>query len=260
MHPKGICSPRGSLARALLFVALALLLSSSPADARGKRKKRVAATEQVETQREKPIKKKPNRGQSIGAPWSGKLERSTKFKAPGRVHVRRPARMYASRTTIDLTRRAIIETLEQFPKVHTLAMGDFSAQSGGRISEHNSHQSGRDVDIGLFYKKRPAGYPAAFVEADAETIHSAAMWALISNLASTSTDDGGVKMMFLDFDLQGVIYDWALENGVSEKRLNRIFQYPHGRGASAGLVRHEPNHGNHLHVRFQCAAADVACR
>ena len=66
--------------------------------------------------------------------------------------------------------------------------------------------------------------------------------------------------MFLDFDLQGVIYDWALENGVSEKRLNRIFQYPHGRGASAGLIRHEPNHGDHLHVRFRCAGADVTCR
>jgi hypothetical protein len=255
--------------RALLLVVL-VLLTSSAADARGKRTKRVAAeTERVvETRREKPVKpaakpeakKKRNRGQSIGAPWSGKLERSTKFRAPQRVHVRRPARIFASRTTVDHTRRAIIETLEQFPKTHTLAMGDFSVQGGGRISEHNSHQSGRDVDIGLFYKKRPAGYPAAFVDADEDTIHSAAMWALIANLASTSKDDGGVKMMFLDFDLQGVIYDWALENGVSEKRLSRIFQYPHGRGASAGLVRHEPNHGNHLHVRFQCAAADVACR
>lgn len=243
--------------RSLLFVALALVLTSSAADAK---RKRIAAAEQVE-RRERPVKKKkPERGQSIGAPWSGKLERSTRFKAPSRVHVRRPLRMYATKTTIEHTRRAIIETLEQFPKAHTLAMGDFSAQTGGRISEHNSHQSGRDVDLGLFYKKRPAGYPAAFVEADEDTLNSAAMWALISNLAATTKDDGGVKMMFLDFDLQGVIYDWALENGVSEKRLNRIFQYPHGRGASAGLVRHEPNHGNHLHVRFQCATADVACR
>ncbi|MBL9017684.1 MAG: hypothetical protein JNL83_26075, partial [Myxococcales bacterium] len=70
----------------------------------------------------------------------------------------------------------------------------------------------------------------------------------------------GVKMMFLDFELQGVIYKWAKENGVKESRLNRIFQYPHGRGAAAGLVRHEPNHKNHLHVRYQCAAADIACR
>ena len=70
--------------RALLLVVL-VLLTSSAADARGKRTKRVAAeTEQVE-RREKPVKpaakpeakKKPNRGQSIGAPWSGKLKSMT---------------------------------------------------------------------------------------------------------------------------------------------------------------------------------------
>jgi hypothetical protein len=244
--------------RVLLFVVLGLFVTTATADARGKHK-RVAAEESVE-KREKPVKKKKNRGQSMGMPWSGKLERSTKFRAPERTHLRRPHRAFATKTTVEHTRRAILETLAQFPKAHALAIGDFSASTGGRISEHNSHQSGRDVDLGLFYKKRPAGYPAAFIDADEDTIHTAAMWSLITNLASTSGDDGGVKMMFLDFDLQGVIYDWALENGVSEKRLNRIFQYPHGRGASAGLIRHEPNHGDHLHVRFQCAVADVACR
>lgn len=257
--------------RALLVVALALIVSAPSAEARGKRATRVASQDAIE-RREKPAKPRPDadkpkapkakksRGQSIGMPWSGKLERATRFRAPKRTHVRRPQRAFATKTTTDLTRRAIIATLEQFPKVHTLAIGDFSAERGGWISEHNSHQSGRDVDLGLFYKKRPDGYPAAFVGADAETLNTAATWALISNLASTSTDDGGVKMMFLDFDLQGVIYDWALDNGVSEKRLNRIFQYPHGRGAAAGLVRHEPNHANHLHVRFQCATADITCR
>lgn len=250
--------------RALLFVVLGLVIATSTADARGRRKtkKSVATATAVERgDLEKPIKKKPrSRGQSIGAPWSGTLESSTKFRAPARTHVRRPHRAFATKTTVDHVRRAIRETLESFPKAHDLAIGDFSAPRGGRISEHNSHQNGRDVDIGLFYKKRPAGYPDAFVEADENTLHSAAMWSLISNLASTTDEDGGVKMMFLDFELQGVIYKWAKANGVSEKRLNRIFQYGYGRGASAGLIRHEPNHDNHLHVRFQCAAADIACR
>ncbi|MBA3502448.1 MAG: penicillin-insensitive murein endopeptidase [Myxococcota bacterium] len=246
----------------LLVVTLGLLVSTAPADARGrsKTKKRVAIATSVEKRQVVEKKKPKSRGQSIGAPWSGKLDRSTKFRAPERTHLRRPHRAFGTRTTVDHTRRAIMETLVSFPKAHTFAIGDFSAPRGGRISEHNSHQSGRDVDLGLFYKKKPAGYPASFVEADEDTLHKAAMWSLIANLASTRDDDGGIHIMFLDFDLQGVIYDWAKENGVSEGRLNRIFQYPHGRGASAGLVRHEPNHGNHLHVRFRCAAADVACR
>jgi hypothetical protein len=265
--------------RALFVVVMGLLLSTAVADARPRKrdgKKRVAVS-QPEERRSGETKSKPHdgkpgkkgkkktddrksRAQSFGAPWSGSLKRATKFRAPERTHVRRPHRAFASRTTIEHTRRAIIDTLESFPKAHTLAIGDFSAERGGWISEHSSHQNGRDVDLGLFYKKRPSGYPASFIDADEDTLHTAAMWLLIVNLDSTRKRDGGVHMMFLDFELQGVIYNWALDNGVSEERLNRIFQYPHGRGASAGIVRHEPNHGDHLHVRFRCAAADTGCR
>ena len=243
--------------RALLFVALGVLLSTVTADARPKRKKRVSITQEVAPKR---IEKPKSRAQSIGAPWDGSLKSSTKFRAPERTHLRRPHRAFATRTTVEHTRRAILDTLASFPKLHALAIGDFSAPSGGWISEHSSHQSGRDVDLGLFFKTKPAGYPASFVDADAKTLHVPAMWLFIVNLVNTHDEDGGVHIMFLDFELQGVIYKWAKKNGVSEKRLNQIFQYPYGRGAAAGMIRHEPNHKDHLHVRFKCAAADTACR
>ena len=200
------------------------------------------------------------RGQSIGAPWSGRLRDATRLRSGDRYHIRRPHRAFGTRTTVEHTRAAITSTLEQFPNLHVLAIGDLSARHGGWISEHGSHQSGRDVDLGLFYKQQPSGYPASFVNATSKTLHTAAMWALISRLVRTENRDGGVKMMFLDFELQGVIYRWAKANGVSTKRLDRIFQYPHGRGAAAGIVRHEPNHADHLHVRFHCAVTDVRCR
>ena len=44
-----------------------------------------------------------------------------------------------------------------------------------------------------------------------------------------------------------------------EDKLAKMFQYPH-RGASTGFVRHEPNHANHIHVRFKCPRGDSACR
>ena len=71
---------------------------------------------------------------------------------------------------------------------------------------------------------------------------------------------GGAQMIFLDFNLQGLLYNWALANGESEDHLAWLFQYPHGRGASAGIVRHEPNHADHMHVRFRCPSGDTACR
>ena len=78
--------------------------------------------------------------------------------------------------------------------------------------------------------------------------------------AARADRDGGAQVMFLDYDVQGL----ALRLGQGARRRRgaprRIFQYPHGRGASDGLVRHEPNHDNHLHVRFKCRARDTSCR
>lgn len=240
----------------MLRALLILALLASTAYARPK-KKRVAIATEVPAKVERP---KHVRGQSLGAPWDGSLIVSTKFRAPKRTHLRRPHRAFATRTTVEHTRRAIIDTLRSFPEMHDLAIGDFSAARGGWISEHSSHQSGRDVDLGLFFKKQPDGYPASFVDADDKTLHMPAMWLFLVNLVNTHDEDGGVHVIFLDFELQGAIYKWAKKNGVSTKRLNQIFQYPHGRGASAGFVRHEPNHKDHLHVRFKCAAADTSCR
>jgi len=67
------------------------------------------------------------------------------------------------------------------------------------------------------------------------------------------------QVMFLDFKVQGMLYRWAKEHDVGDEELDWIFQYPHGRGSNAGLIHHEPNHANHLHVRFRCARGDSSC-
>jgi hypothetical protein len=199
-------------------------------------------------------------GQSIGEPWQGRLQHPTQL-LPGEGYViRRPARSFGTATTVELVERAISETLEAFPDEHVLAIGDISAESGGTITQHRSHQSGRDIDVGLFYNEQPAGYPASFIHADEDNLDCAATFKLLENFLATTDEDGGVQMIFLDFDVQGILYAWALDHGISEHRLARIFQYPHGRGSSAGIVRHVPNHDNHMHVRFQCPAEDTACR
>jgi hypothetical protein len=200
------------------------------------------------------------RGQSVGAPWAGRLQHPMQLPPGDGYHIRRPGRSFGTAATVELIERAIGETLEEFPDAHVLAIGDLSAESGGPISEHRSHQSGRDVDIGLIYREQPAGYPAGFVHADADNLDCAATIKLIESFLASASEDGGAQMIFLDFEVQGILYAWALDHGISERRLGRIFQYPHGRGSGAGLVRHEPNHDNHIHVRFQCPNDDSACR
>ena len=199
-------------------------------------------------------------GQSVGLPWAGHLQHATVLPPGDGYYIRHPARAFGTETTVELTLRAISETLDGYPDEHVLAIGDISAPSGGTITEHHSHQSGRDIDIGLFYMDKPEGYPASFIHADEDNLDCAATFKLLESFLATSDDDGGVLMVFLDFDVQGILYHWALDQGISERRLDRIFQYPHGRGSSEGIVRHEPNHDNHMHVRFKCPATDSSCR
>ncbi len=198
------------------------------------------------------------RGQSIGAPWAGRLQDATRLRLGDGAHIRRPHRAFGTRTTVEHVRRAVLETLASHPRAHVLAIGDLSAEHGGWISEHSSHRSGRDVDLGLFYQRKPAGYPASFVRATEDNLDRAATWTLLVNLLASHDEDGGAQMIFLDYDVQGLIYRWAKDNGVKPRTLDRIFQYPNGRW-SDGIVRHEPNHDDHLHVRFRCAKADVDC-
>jgi murein endopeptidase len=247
---------------AVVCVLLAITFSTTAAFAKGKRAKShsvekgkkqtaaVSAGKHDEGHAKNEPKKKKKRDRSIGAPWSGSLQAAAKLQPGDGYYLRRPWRTYATRTTVDIVREAVKDTLETYPKAHTLAIGDFSAEGGGRITEHASHQSGRDVDLGLFFKKKPKGYPAAFVKATKETMDAAATWRLVSLLARTHDEDGGVQIIFLDTKLQDALITWAEKRGISKKRIKEVQK----------VFRHIPLHSDHMHVRFKCRDRDTNCR
>lgn len=201
----------------------------------------------------------PPQGQSVGKPWRGRLKSAARLGYGEGYVLRRPNRTYGTSTTVAHVERVLAELRHKFPQLHPLAIGDLSLANGGPVSEHRSHQSGRDIDIGLCFHEKPAGYPEHFVVATEATLDPAATWALISALVDTAELDGGLEMIFLDYAVQGIVYKWALEQGVDAERLSRIFQYAHGRGSS-GIVRHAKNHADHLHARFRCATGETGCR
>jgi LysM repeat protein len=199
-------------------------------------------------------------GQSIGKPWHGTLRRGTRLPSGNGYLIRRPARAYGAAHVVAQLKQAIRTVRAEHPRLHTLAIGDLSQKRGGAISEHHSHQSGRDLDVGFFYKKKPAGYPSSFVSATERNLDKAATWDLLVAFARTADEAGGAQMIFLDYDVQGILYEWALDRGVDESYLKRLFQYPHGRGTRSGLVRHAPHHDDHFHVRFKCPPGDNGCQ
>lgn len=188
-------------------------------------------------------------------PRSERLDRGKQLQAghdwAGRGYqVRRPQRAYGAGYVVDHIRRAIAEVRALYPDVHTLAIGDLSAERGGKISDHLSHRAGLDVDIGFYFKQMPSGYPAQLADANAN-LDLQATWALLTAFARTAPLASGVSIMFLDYAIQRRLVEWARARGTPERDLAFLFQYPRGADSQVGLVRHWPNHANHVHVRFK---------
>lgn len=164
-------------------------------------------------------------------------------------HLRRPDNAFGAPHVITYVRGAIAEVRALYADVHVLAIGDLSSQHGGKLDRHLSHQSGVDIDIGFYFRTQPASYPAQFVEANGE-LDLEATWALLVALSRSTDRDDGVTMMFLDYDLQARLVRFATANGTPKADLEHLFQYPRGKDAMVGLIRHWPSHADHVHVRF----------
>jgi hypothetical protein len=201
----------------------------------------------------------PISGQSLGAPWAGRLHDAAELHPGTGYIIRRPWRAFGTTATVETIEHIVSDVADRFYDTHPIAIGDISAEQGGRISDHSSHQSGRDVDIGLIFTQKPAAYPDSFVAGTSDNLDLEATYVLVDEFARTH-DDGGVQIIVLDFKIQGLLYNWGLENGEDPEWLGKLFQFPHGRGESMGIVRHEPNHADHIHVRFQCPPNDELCR
>jgi LysM repeat protein len=188
--------------------------------------------------------------ESLGAPWDGELFGGEQLPGGDGYRIRRPELAYGAPYVVEHLRHSIAEVRALYPDVHTLAIGDLSAEHGGKLAAHRSHQSGVDVDVGFYFKQIPDGYPDRFAPAD-DNLDLQATWALLTAFARTTDLDDGVAMMFLDYAVQKRLYQWAQKRGTPEDDLEHLFQYPHGKDALTGLIRHWPNHADHVHVRFK---------
>ncbi len=185
-----------------------------------------------------------------GKPWNGALRGSERLSSGDGYRIRRPTRAFGAPHVVEHLRDTIAIVRALYPDVHTLAIGDISAEHGGKLANHVSHQTGVDVDVGFYFRRVPDGYPDRFVAANVD-LDLEATWALVTAFARTSHLDDGVQMIFLDYDVQARLHAWARKRGTPDDQLAALLQYPRGRDALSGLVRHWPNHADHLHVRFK---------
>jgi hypothetical protein len=133
----------------------------------------------------------------------------------------------------------------------TIRLGSMSKRRGGPLPPHDSHQSGRDLDVKLPLRAElPPTLPRKPKFVDWQ-----ATWHLLDAFASTGT----IELMYLDWNAQARVRAAALASGVPAPKIDALLQHPSPRLSSEGVVRHFEGHEDHVHVRFACPDDDVFC-
>jgi penicillin-insensitive murein endopeptidase len=202
---------------------------------------------------------------SVGVPHHGVLTVATELPTEGDGFVRYrklgPNHWGNPRLVRAIEHAALaVETVR--PGGAPLIVGDLSAQTGGRIPRHQSHRTGRDVDLPWFMMT-PEGIPirnpgfipvgpdglapiedtGAFLRIDIPR-----EWQLVKALI-TSTDVD-VQWMFCSKDVEALLIDYARSRGE-----------PPGLVFRAETVLIEPSdslpHDDHIHLRIACTPEEA---
>jgi murein endopeptidase len=160
--------------------------------------------------------------------------------------VKHPTLSWGTGDTIRLIQTAVSNYRKVWRSSPMIHIGDISKKGGGSFPPHNSHQHGRDVDIG-YVLTGSAADEIKFTSANSKNLDVARTWDLISAFLDTDK----VKYIFMDYSIQKLLYEHAQSKGVSRDTLDELFQYPRSKNRGHGIIRHSSGHVNHFHVRFR---------
>jgi len=191
--------------------------------------------------------------ESVGRCSSGSLVEGEKMPpGPGYSYGSRP-NVYGANETITLLLEGFGRFRKKHPEAPMIVVGNLSRKGGGKLDPHKSHQSGRDVDLGYMHKAKlqPVTHMLA---TDESNIDVKLTWALIRTFLDTKK----VTAIFIDYRIQGILYEYLKKAKVSKRELTRLFQYPRGKGTAA-VIKHVSGHHHHMHIRFTCPKKDQRC-
>ena len=178
---------------------------------------------------------------SIGTPSSAILINPVRLPEDPRWEATGQSQNWATAETVEAIRKVMAKVHEVFPDAPPIMIGDISVFDGGRLKRHASHQAGRDVDVGFYYKNGKLPY---FAAGSSATLDLPRNWALLRAII-TCTD---VETVFLDTSIQRLLYGYAKSIGEDKAWLDSVFQFV--RGSSQAVICYARNHRNHYHVRF----------
>jgi len=175
---------------------------------------------------------------SVGFADQGRLINAARMPQDDAWILERPTLAYGTREAVEALINAFRAVRKQFPESAPARLSHIGNEDGGYLRPHHSHQSGRDADIGFFYRNDKV--PGRGVRRE-KLMDPARNWALVKTLITQSD----VQVILVDRGIQNILRAWALAKGEDRDFVDRVF----ARGHHA-LVQHARHHKDHFHVRF----------
>jgi penicillin-insensitive murein endopeptidase len=206
----------------------------------------------------------PGYSGAIGAPGSGVQTDGVELpvSGPGFVRFRPKGTNHFGRPRLVAALTRIAAELADSRDAPPLVIGDLSARYGGKIDGHQSHRTGRDVDI-LFHFVTPAGarvtapgfvrvgddgLARVFDTGDTLRFDVEQQWRVVRALIDAP--EIGVQFMFVSRTIEALLVEYALARGEPLERVLR-----------AQSVMLEPgdsmSHDDHVHLRIACTVEEM---
>lgn len=183
---------------------------------------------------------------SIGYPNNGRLLNGVKPEDGALFELVADDYAWGTQETIEYLKEAVRVVHSEHEDTLPLHIGHISKKSGGYLSPHLSHQSGRDVDLGYYYKSKRNWYRRATWK----TLDVERTWTLVRAFI-TETD---VEMLLIDHSIQSLLRKHAERIGEDKTWLQQVFR---GSPERPAIIRHVRGHATHIHARFFSPHAQV---
>lgn len=238
---------------ALMTLVLSLGAAAVPAWAEPVRP---AAADKSRAKKAKADASSKGAASSIGAPNQGRLGKGARLRPTKHLEIRKNARTWGTPELVKAIKRAAAAVAREH-RGSKMFVGDLSAKRGGSIEGHNSHQSGRDVDIAFYVSnsKGDAVHPRRFVAFDDAGRGRSLTWARFDDArnwtlveALLTDEQAGVRYIFISNALKARLLAYAAKKKVSAELITK---------AAGALVSPAGAdvHDDHMHVRIACPAS-----
>ncbi|KYF98602.1 murein endopeptidase, partial [Sorangium cellulosum] len=190
---------------------------------------------------------------SKGAPNRGRLTGAAQLRSSRHLRTREGARTWGLPVLVKTLKRAAFQVAKKHGD-SALLVGDLSARTGGALDGHNSHQTGRDADVGFYVvnSKGKSLRTERFVAFDdrgnaiglpGARFDDMRNWALVEALLQDRK--AGVKYLFVTDALRARLLAYAAKKRVPEELRTR---------AAAAMMspRDADLHNDHFHIRVMC--------